>query len=196
MNAMRLQDLAFFRGKATAPAPVHEAHDLVILTAEDEWFVAGAAGDLAELARAIACRLREAGGRPPAHEVRQRGRPLRHPGRRRAGAQLGQVARPRLRRDARRPRADRRWPALRGARRSRRCDHARASDRRIVVVSRVHLPAADPLAGSTARRAAGDRDRGDHRRAPRTPAPGAAECPNACGPRRLRTRAAARHDPR
>lgn len=53
MNAMRLQDLEFFRGKATAPAPVHESHDLVILTAEDEWFVAGAAGDLAEFARGL-----------------------------------------------------------------------------------------------------------------------------------------------
>lgn len=50
---MRLLDLEFFRGKASEAAAVHEAPDHVVLAAEDEWFVAGAAADLAELARAL-----------------------------------------------------------------------------------------------------------------------------------------------
>lgn len=50
---MRLRDLTFLRGRAREPVAVHEGDERVVISAEDEWFVAGAAGDLAELARAL-----------------------------------------------------------------------------------------------------------------------------------------------
>jgi len=50
---MRLRDLQFFRGKSPEPACVHESDDLVVLTAEDEWFVGGPTSDLDVLAAAL-----------------------------------------------------------------------------------------------------------------------------------------------